>query len=205
MRVRKRTAARVSDFYDSHPGQAPSDPLAPTLTTTQGIDTMSASKLITKATLAVAAAGFLAGVAMAQTPQTPTTSAAEATYKDIEATLGIVPSFMKAFPQSGIPGAWSEMKNLQLSDKTAVSPKNKQLISLAVAAQIPCAYCIHFHTVAAKANGASDEEVKEAVAMGAMTRHWSTVLNGMSIDLSTFKSEVATIMKIASERAGKSQ
>jgi AhpD family alkylhydroperoxidase len=166
---------------------------------------MTASKLITKATLAIAAAAFLAGAAVAQTAQTPVTSAADATYKDIEATLGIVPGFLKAFPQSGIPGAWSEMKNLQLSDKTAVSPKNKQLISLAVAAQIPCTYCIHFHTVAAKANGASDEEVKEAVAMGAMTRHWSTVLNGMSIDLPTFKSEVATVMKIASERSAKSQ
>jgi len=167
---------------------------------------MNAAKLITKATLAIAVAGFFAGAAMAQTAQTPATpNPAEATYKDIEATLGIVPSFFKAFPQSGITGAWSEMKNLQLSDKTAVSPKNKQLISLAVAAQIPCAYCVHFHTVAAKANGASDEEIKEAVAMGAMTRHWSTVLNGMSIDLGTFKSEVATVMKIASERAGKSQ
>jgi AhpD family alkylhydroperoxidase len=166
---------------------------------------MNASNLITKATVAIAVFGFSAGTAMAQTAQTSTTTAAEATYKDIEATLGIVPGFLKAFPQSGIPGAWSEMKNLQLSDKTAVSPKNKQLISLAVSAQIPCAYCVHFHTVAAKANGASDEEIKEAVAMGAMTRHWSTVLNGMAIDLPTFKSEVATVMKIASERSAKSQ
>jgi AhpD family alkylhydroperoxidase len=166
---------------------------------------MNVTQLIGKATLAIAAAGFLAGAAMAQTAQTATTSAADATYKDIEATLGIVPSFLKAFPQSGIPGAWSEFKNLQLSDKTALSPKVKQLMQLSVAAQIPCAYCIHFHTVAAKANGASDEEIKEAVAMSAMTRHWSTVLNGMSIDMASFKREVDTVMRIASERAAKGE
>ena len=163
---------------------------------------MNASKLISKATLAVAVAGFFAGTAMAQTA---TPSAADATYKDIEATLGIVPGFLKAFPASGIPGAWSEFKNLQLSDKTALSPKVKQLMQLSVAAQIPCAYCVHFHTVAAKANGATDEEIKEAVAMSAMTRHWSTVLNGMSIDMASFKREVDTVMRIASERAAKSQ
>ncbi len=166
---------------------------------------MNASKIIAKTTLAIATAGVLAGAAFAQTAQTPTTAAAEATYKDIEATLGIVPSFLKAFPQSGIPGAWSEMKSLQLNPKTALSPKQKELISLGVAAQIPCGYCVHFHTVAAKANGATDEEIREAVAMAAVTRHWSTVLNGMSVDMATFKREVDTIMKIAAERSAKSQ
>ena len=33
---------------------------------------------------------------------------ATAAYKDIEATLGFVPGFFKAFPESGIAGAWSE-------------------------------------------------------------------------------------------------
>ena len=166
---------------------------------------MKATKRIAKATLAIAAVSFFAGTAMAQTASAPMSNPAEATYKDIEATLGIVPSFLKAFPQSGIPGAWSEFKNLQLSDKTALSPKVKQLMQLSVAAQIPCAYCIHFHTVAAKANGATDDEIKEAVAMSAMTRHWSTVLNGMSIDMASFKREVDTVMRIASERAAKGE
>jgi AhpD family alkylhydroperoxidase len=47
---------------------------------------------------------------------------------------------------------------------------------LAVTAQIPCRYCIYFHTAAAKANGASDEEIKETVATAAVARHWSTAL-----------------------------
>jgi AhpD family alkylhydroperoxidase len=126
---------------------------------------------------------------------------ASATYQDIEKTLGIVPGFFKVFPQSGIAGAWDEFKTVQLSPNTALDGKTKQLIGLAVAAQIPCQYCIYFHTAAAKANGASDEEVMEAVAMAAMTRHWSTVLNGMEVDLPAFKKDTDTVLQLAAKKA----
>ena len=59
-----------------------------------------------------------------------------ATYKEIEGMFGKVPEFVKKFPKAGIVGAWEEEKSLELSDKTALSPKVKSLISLAVAAQI---------------------------------------------------------------------
>ena len=72
---------------------------------------------------------------------------------------------------------------MQLNPDTALDGKTKELMGLAVAAQIPCSYCVYFHTAAAKANGATDEEIKEAVAMAAIVRHWSTVLNGMQVDL----------------------
>jgi hypothetical protein len=36
-----------------------------------------------------------------------------------------------------------------------------------------------------QANGATDEEIREAVAMAAVVRHWSTMLNGMQVDLTT--------------------
>jgi AhpD family alkylhydroperoxidase len=145
---------------------------------------------------AIAVAGpFGASTARAEDP------GAVAAYKDIEATLGIVPGFFKAFPESGIAGAWSEFKTVQLNPSTALNGKTKELIGLAVAAQIPCAYCIYFHTVAAKANGASDEEIREAVAMAAISRHWSTVLNGMQVDLASFKSETDTVLRLAGEKA----
>jgi AhpD family alkylhydroperoxidase len=92
-------------------------------------------------------------------------------------------------PEAGIGGAWNEFKSVQLNPKTALSGKTKELIGLAVAAQVPCAYCVYFHTAAAKLNGANDEEIREAVAMAAITRHWSTVLNGMQIDPAAFKAE----------------
>jgi AhpD family alkylhydroperoxidase len=118
------------------------------------------------------------------------TGSAEAAYADIEKTLGGVPSFVKQFPKSGIAGAWAELKAIEFSDKTALSAKEKALISLAVAAQIPCSYCIYQDTLSAKKAGASEEEVQEAVAVSALTRHWSTVLNGLQIDLAQFKKEV---------------
>jgi len=130
-------------------------------------------------------------------------AAATAAYKDIEATLGLVPGFFRAFPESGIPGAWAEFKGVQLNPGTKLSGKAKELIGLAVAAQIPCTYCVYFHTAAAKANGATDEEIREAVAMAAITRHWSTVLNGMQPDLATFKRDTDTVLKLAGEKAGK--
>jgi len=120
---------------------------------------------------------------------------AQATYQDIEKTLGLVPSFLKAFPEEGIAGAWDELKSIQLNPKTALSGKQKELIGLAVAAQIPCRYCIYFHTsVSTKLGGASDGEVKDAIAMAAITRHWSTVLNGMQIDLTEFKQELGRVL-----------
>jgi|SRR5450631_754226 AhpD family alkylhydroperoxidase len=129
---------------------------------------------------------------------------AAAAYKDMAATLGMVPGFFKAFPESGIAGAWAEFKTIQLSPATKLDGKTKQLIGLAVSAQVPCAYCIYFHTAAAKANGATDEEIREAVAMAAITRHWSTVLNGMQVDLASFKSDTDTVLRLAGEKANKS-
>ena len=126
---------------------------------------------------------------------------ASATYQDIEKTLGMVPGFFKVFPQSGIAGAWDEFKTIQLNPNTALDGKTKQLIGLAVAAQIPCQYCIYFHASAAKANGASQEEIAEAVAMAAMTRHWSTVLNGMEVDLGSFKKDTDTVLQLAGKKA----
>jgi AhpD family alkylhydroperoxidase len=126
---------------------------------------------------------------------------AQAAYRDIEQTLGVVPSFFKAFPESGIAGAWTEFKSLQLNPKTKLDGKTKELIGLAVSAQIPCQYCIYFHTAAAKANGATDEDVREAVAMAAIVRHWSTVLNGMQVDLDGFKRETDTVLRMAAEKS----
>jgi len=126
---------------------------------------------------------------------------APAAYRDIEATLGSVPTFFKMFPEAGIGGAWTEFKSVQLNPKTALSGKEKELIGLAVAAQIPCTYCVYFHTAAAKANGATDAEVREAVAMAAITRHWSTVLNGMQVDLAGFQRETDTVLRLAADRA----
>ena len=120
----------------------------------------------------------------------PTASSADATYADVNSALGGVPSFIKLFPKGAVAGAWAEERDLELSDKTALTPKVKALISLAVAAQIPCEYCIWADTKSARSFGASQDEIAEAVAMSSLTRHWSTFLNGMQVDFSQFKAEM---------------
>ncbi|TPI48905.1 carboxymuconolactone decarboxylase family protein [Mesorhizobium sp. B2-9-1] len=132
---------------------------------------------------------FAAGALLAITPAMAEDASATAAYKDIQATLGTVPDMFKILPDVAVAGAWAEIKGVQLNPNTALNGKTKELMGLAVASQIPCQYCIYFHTLAAKANGASDEEIKEAIAMAAIVRHWSTMLNGSQVDLATFKKQ----------------
>lgn len=114
----------------------------------------------------------------------------DAAYKEIQGMFGKVPEFVKKFPKAGLAGAWAEVRDLEMSDKTALPPKTKALISLAVAAQIPCEYCIYADTESAKRFGATDDEIAEAVGMAALTRHWSTIFNGLQIDLTQFKKDM---------------
>lgn len=149
------------------------------------------------------AAALVAGVALAAPLRADDSSAAA--YKDIEATLGQVPTMFRVFPEIGIAGAWAEFKSMQLNPDSKLDGKTKELLGLAVSAQIPCQYCIYFHTAAAKLNGATDEEIREAVAMASIVRHWSTVLNGMQVDEATFRKETDDILARAAEMAKKAQ
>jgi AhpD family alkylhydroperoxidase len=120
-------------------------------------------------------------------------SAYDAALKDIEVTLGSVPTFIKQMPKAALPGAWQELKDLEFSESTALTPKVKALIGLAVVAQIPCQYCIWADALSAKQAGATDEEIAEAVAVAATERYWSTMLNGLQVDLDTFKAEFSAM------------
>ncbi|RWM05513.1 MAG: carboxymuconolactone decarboxylase family protein [Mesorhizobium sp.] len=146
---------------------------------------MEKSKRTLKSLVIVASVGALFTIAPAKAEDATATAA----YKDIQATLGTVPDMFKTLPDVAVAGAWAEIKGVQLNPNTALNGKTKELMGLAVASQIPCQYCIYFHTLAAKANGASDEEIKEAIAMAAIVRHWSTILNGSQVDLATFKKQ----------------
>jgi AhpD family alkylhydroperoxidase len=145
---------------------------------------------MTTITRLAAAAGLTIGLALAVPQAFAEDAARDAIYADIQKTFGTVPTFIKQLPTAALAGAWQEEKDLELSDKTALPPKTKALISLAVAAQIPCQYCIWADTMTAKQMGASDEEIGEAVAMAALTRHWSTLFNGLQVDFDQFKKEL---------------
>ncbi len=108
---------------------------------------------------------------------------------EMEAMFGVYPSFMKAFPKHLQPAAWEMMKARGNPD-AALPAKYSELVSLGVASQVPCDYCVYYHTEMAKMLGASDAEIREAVAAAADTRHWSTVLNGANLEYTAFKAEI---------------
>ena len=145
-------------------------------------------KTLIAAALAASLALGTATTALAESTPAPVAASAEETYKDIEATFGFVPEFLKLYPKASVSGAWYAMKNFEFAD-TALDGKTKALISVAVASQIPCQYCIWMDSKTAIDMGATEEQVREAVTMAAMTRHWSAVLNGYQIDFDTFKKE----------------
>lgn len=136
--------------------------------------------------MAICIAGFLLSSSLlAQGSQADALKKAEA---EMVATFGTVPLMMKVYPDHLRASAWEWFKTTQSPDG-AISPKNSQLISLGVASQIPCTYCVYAHTTMAKMHGATDAEIQEAVASAASTRHWSTVLNGTDVSLDEFKKD----------------
>lgn len=142
------------------------------------------TKLVTMALVTMGAAG----VARAQSP-------AALAKADIQKTFGFVPQFLGKLPEPMLPGAWEELKTLQLNPSTALGGKTKELIGLGVAAQVPCRYCIVAHTEFARLNGATEAELGEAIGMAAITRHWSTFLNGIQTDEARFRGEIAKIIE----------
>ncbi len=71
----------------------------------------------------------------------------------------------------------------------ALDARTRELIALAVAAQVPCVYCVYAHRNNAIAAGASEAELREAVAAGGFVRLWSTMFQGAEIDFEDFKVE----------------
>lgn len=128
-------------------------------------------------------------------PQTmPPSAEYTAALDDIKTNLGMVPTFLKVYPQEGLPAAWEEMKAVEMNPNTQISGKNKDLIGLAVAAQIPCKYCVYFHRKFAALQGATEREMNEAVAIASSVRKWSTFAYGENINFDTFKKDVDQIV-----------
>jgi AhpD family alkylhydroperoxidase len=104
------------------------------------------------------------------------------------------PKFYKdTYPEHAL-GQVLEADGALVGDDAKLDAKTRELIALGVAAQIPCVYCVYVHNKKARAQGATEAEIREAVATAAHVRHWSTVLNGMAYDFDAFKTEVDTML-----------
>ena len=116
---------------------------------------------------------------------------------------GYVPEFIREFPAEARAGAWKSFRDVQLSPSTTLTGKQKELVGLAVASQVPCKFCIIAHTEFAKLNGATDAEIKEAIGMASLTRELSTYVNGQQADEAQFRKDIDKLVKGAKAAAKK--
>ncbi|MFC2103564.1 carboxymuconolactone decarboxylase family protein [Bacteroidota bacterium] len=108
--------------------------------------------------------------------------------EEMKSMFGGVPVMFNKLPAHVRASAWQWFKSMS-NPNASLPGKYSELISLGVAAQIPCDYCVYAHTTMAKMHGATDAEISEAVMKGAETRHWSTILNGNQVSFESFKKE----------------
>jgi len=144
---------------------------------------------IPAAAVAISASVLLAPAGTATAAEDPTK---EQILAGVAEMLGFVPTFLAQMPKATLPIGIAGYASLEAGE-TALPAKTKYLISLAVAAQIPCQYCIWADTLGAKAAGATDEEIGEAVGVAAMTRFWSTNFNGLQVDFATYQKELGPL------------
>lgn len=128
---------------------------------------------------------------------------AKSALAEIKAAFGSVPDFLAKMPPAALPAAWAEMRDVELDSKTAIDPKTKSLISVAVAAQIPCRFCLIADAAFAKLSGATEPEIAEALTMASIVRHWSTLMNGLQLDEAGFKRDVDRIVRDVRKSAGR--
>ncbi|SEK64743.1 carboxymuconolactone decarboxylase family protein [Haloferax larsenii] len=106
---------------------------------------------------------------------------------DIEETLGFVPGFWE-LNDADLVNEWPNFKR-HAFEETAIPPKYKELIGLAIAANIKCPYCQRFHKSAAKMHGATEEELNEVAFLASWTARYSAIIHGMDYDMDTFEDE----------------
>ncbi|HEY7405004.1 MAG TPA: carboxymuconolactone decarboxylase family protein [Candidatus Angelobacter sp.] len=74
--------------------------------------------------------------------------------------------------------AWLNLDKIVGRDEGAIPRKYRELIALGVAFTTQCPYCIEVHTRAAKAAGASREEVTESAFIAAALRAGGAATHG---------------------------
>jgi AhpD family alkylhydroperoxidase len=126
----------------------------------------------------------------------------EDTLEDVRKSLGIVPGFMKALPQDVLIHDWPLMKKYTLGE-SKIPAKYRELLGLAVAANIKCPYCQLFHKSVAQLYGATPEEFAEIAFLASYTSRWSSMIHAQHYPYETFEKETEQIGQYVSKAAKK--
>lgn len=103
--------------------------------------------------------------------------------------FGFVPSFIEESPEHVVGPVWDSVRDLLVKD-TNILKKYKALVALAAAAFRKDRYLVHAAREYARHVGASDEEIRETLALAGDTSLFSTWLNGRRYDMNTFEKEL---------------
>ncbi len=115
-------------------------------------------------------------------------------FDEMEDMLGRVPSWMISIPDSTLESDWAIFKAMELNP-TSLSPADKHLVGIAVAAASSCPHMAYWHTQMALAMGATDTQTDEAYQLARYVAGWSAALEGINPEMGAFRSEVGRIVE----------
>ncbi len=97
-----------------------------------------------------------------------------------------VPNFWKSLGNNPdtLERTWTSLK--QVMKEGALSPVVKELIYVAVSITNGCEYCIKSHSLAAKKKGATDEMLKEMIAVTGMANETNKLVEGYQVEVDDF-------------------
>ncbi|WP_458210191.1 carboxymuconolactone decarboxylase family protein [Haladaptatus sp. NG-SE-30] len=121
------------------------------------------------------------------------------TRNEVEEYLGLVPTWIENLAEPASDQSWELVRDLEFGE-TELSAREKALIGVGVAAAIQCPYCIHFHKEDARMEGATEDELTEAVNLASTTQYFSTILHGTEVDIDDFVDETTEMVEHIEEQ-----
>ena len=106
-------------------------------------------------------------------------------FEDIKRSRGIteIPNFWKmlANDPNELERSWNSLK--QVMRKGALDPITKELIYVAVSITNSCEYCTKSHSYAAKKKGATDEMLKEMIAVVGLANKNNKLVDAYQVEV----------------------
>jgi AhpD family alkylhydroperoxidase len=110
------------------------------------------------------------------------------TREEIEEALGFVPGYFDELNERDLVDEWPIFRRYAF-EETEIPAKYRELVGLAVAANIKCPYCQLFHREAAKMHGATEAELAELEYLASWTARYSSLIHAQNYDTETFEEE----------------
>ncbi len=85
-----------------------------------------------------------------------------------------------AFDPDLLEQTWDGVKAVMATD-SALEPKVKEMLYVAVSIANACGYCVHSHTAAAKAKGMSDAEHADLLRVVSLAGRTNHLVNGLQV------------------------